>query len=295
MLLEVGCESPDEFTANGLFTSASRCNVATPRFASLGSGNCDTEVRLARLLLERGLRRFRIDCIDVNAQMLERGRALAADEGCADYIAFVEGDLNDWRPEHTYQGIFANQSLHHVTNLELLLERVDAALDPAGSILVNDMIGRNGHQRWPEALEALHRFWEELPDSYRYNRQLERLERTYENWDCSQHGFEGIRSQDILPLLVDRFSFEIFIAFGNVIDVFVDRGFGHNFDASAAWDRDFVDRVHAFDERGLAAGTLTPTHLIAMLGKRPADAPHYARNLSPRSTVRDPDRAPGTT
>jgi hypothetical protein len=57
--------------------------------------------------------------------------------------------------------------------------------------------------------------WETLPDSKKYNHQLKRLEREFVNWDCAKEGFEGVRAQDILPLLVERFDFEKFMAFGN--------------------------------------------------------------------------------
>ncbi len=65
--------------------------------------------------------------------------------------------------------------------------------------VTNDMIGRNGHQRWPEALEIVNQYWHELPEAYRYNKLLSRYEPEYMNWDCSTEGFEGIRAQDILP------------------------------------------------------------------------------------------------
>ena len=41
---------------------------------------------------------------------------------------------------------------------------------PGGKFLISDMIGRNGHQRWPEALTIVHDFWRKLPPSYRFNR-----------------------------------------------------------------------------------------------------------------------------
>src|SRR5689334_1941502 len=106
------------------------------------------------------------------------------------------------------------------------------------------IIGRNGHLRWPEALEIIQEFWPYLPPSHRSNHQLQRYEAMFEDWDCSIEGFEGIRAQDILPLLSERFHFDWFIPYGNVIDPFVERGFGHNFDANVDWDRDFIDRVH---------------------------------------------------
>ena len=288
LLREAGADNTDDFAASGLLASAVRCDAEIPIFASLGSGNCDTEVRLARMLLDRGLERFRIECIDVNSDMLVRGRALAAQESLSDYIVPIHGDLNDWRPDRTYHGILANQVLHHILCLEQLFQAMSRALHSNGLIVANDMIGRNGHLRWPEALDPLQEFWRELPRSHRYNWQLDRVEIVYENWDCSQHGFEGVRSQDILPRLMEYFEFEIFIAFGNVIDVFIDRGFGHNFDPDRPADREFIDRVHAFDESGFKAGTLTPTHMIALLGKHAVDNPHFARGLSPRAAIRNP-------
>ena len=154
LLRAVGAESPEELAANGLLESARRCDNERPVFASIGAGNCDTEVRLAELLVARGLERFRIDCIDVNVDMLARGRALAAEAGLADHVVPLHADLNDWRPERAYQGVLANQSLHHLVQLERVFIALDDALDPSGSIVVNDMIGRNGHQRWPEALRS---------------------------------------------------------------------------------------------------------------------------------------------
>jgi SAM-dependent methyltransferase len=262
--------------------------VASPCFVSIGSGNCDTEVEVAKLLQERGLASFRIECVDINPDMLERGRKLAADEGLTDVVVPISGDFNSWEPARMYDGIFANQSLHHVVNLEGLFDAMYLALDERGSLVVNDMIGRNGHMRWPEALAPLQAFWKELPPEYRYNQQLKRMEEEFDDWDCSQYGFEGIRSQDVLPLLAERFEFETFTGFGNVVDIFIDRSFGHHFDAEGEWDRDFIDRVHAYDEAGLATGTLTPTHMLAILRKQPVAEPFFSRGLSPYRSIRDP-------
>lgn len=285
MLEEAGASNPDEFFVRYLRLSAERCGERKPIFVSIGAGNCDTEVRVARLLCEAGLECFTIQCLDINPAMLERGRVHAQAEGMEAHIEPLLGDFNSWQPARRYAGILANQALHHVVALESLFDAVRAALLPGASFVVSDMIGRNGHMRWPEALAAVQRFWRELPDSYRYNRALQRHESSYKNWDCSKEGFEGIRAQDILPLLIQRFHFEVFVAFGNVIDVFVDRNFGHNFDAEAQWDRALIDRIHAYDEAELAAGRLTPTHLLAVLGNEPAPQPFHSRGLEPSACV----------
>jgi SAM-dependent methyltransferase len=261
----IGVSHPDEFFAKFLVGCYQRCGGGTRRFISLGAGNCDTEVRLARRLLDAGCRDFTIECLELNGAMLGRGQSLAREEGVAGNVIPLQADFNQWQPNRRFDGMIANQSLHHVTALERMFDAVAASLAPHGAFIVSDMIGRNGHQRWPEALGIVRELWRDLPASYRYNRQLKRQETEFRDWDCSTSGFEGIRAQDILPLLVERFEFELFLGFANIIDPFVDRGFGPNFSVESQWDRDFIDRVHARDEAELAAGRIKPTHMFAVM------------------------------
>ena len=290
MLEEDGVSNPDQFFVKYMLESAADCEISNPLFVSVGSGNCDTEVRIAKQLKNAGLEQFSIECLDLSPVMLERGYAMAVDEGVSENLSFTEADFNKWRADKTYTAVIANQSLHHVQNLEGLFNEISNSLHENGAFVVSDMIGRNGHQRWPEALLAVHNYWQELPNSHRYNHQLKRFEQLYENWDCSSEGFEGIRAQDILPLLIEKFHFKTFIAFANTVDVFIDRGFGHNFDPNNSWDTEFIDRVHAFDEQQIANGELTPTHLMAALKKSPAGKCHYSRNLTPKFCVRSTNR-----
>jgi hypothetical protein len=169
-----------------------------------------------------------------------------------------------------------------------LFDQVKNGLHDDGCFVISDMIGRNGHQRWPEALEIVDKYWKELPESKKFNVLLNRLEKEYENWDCSKEGFEGIRAQDVLPLLLQRFQCEKFIGFGNAIDIFVDRCFGHNFNRESEWDRDLIDRVHAEDEVGLQSGELTPTHMMAVFAKTMHSTPYYSRGIQPMSSIRKP-------
>jgi SAM-dependent methyltransferase len=258
------------------------------RFVSIGAGNCDAEITAAATLRQKGLRNFILDCLDLNITMLERGRVAAEEHGVADNIHLTQGDFNDWRPGHDYDAVIANQSLHHVTNLEGLFDAIRQSLKPSGVFIASDMIGRNGHLRWPEALEIVHEFWRTLPEKYRYSQRLRRHEELFEDWDCSNEGFEGIRAQDILPLLVEHFHFQMFIGFGNAIDVFVDRTFGHNFDANAAWDRDFIDRVHERDELEMARGRVKPTHMLAVMSKIAGGRPSVIGPLTPQFCLRRP-------
>ncbi len=258
------------------------------RFVSLGAGNCDLEIEIALHLLAHQRTDFVIECIDLNATMIERGRIAAADAGVADHLTFMESDLNSWSPAGEYDAAMANQALHHVLNLENLFDHIKRALTPAATFVISDMIGRNGHLRWPEALDIVREFWPALPPSYRFNWRRGYYEEMFEDWDCSVEGFEGVRAQDILPALLDCFHFQFFLPFGNVIDPFVDRAFGYNFDVHSPWDRAFIDQVHSRDQREIESGRLKPTHMLAVVSAAPGKATVFPEHLSPRFCVRSP-------
>jgi hypothetical protein len=78
------------------------------------------------------------------------------------------------------------------------------------------------------------------------------------------------------------------IPYGNVIDPFIDRGFGHHFDPASEWDRSFIDEVHRRDEAELASGRIKPTHMIAVVANEPSTAPQIS--VSPESCLRSPDK-----
>ena len=285
-LLHFGFRNPTEFFSQYMQNACRSFARDTCRFISVGAGNCDFEIAIAQKLQESGTSNFTIECLDLNRQMLGRGKTLAKEKGLLRYVHFVQADINTWQPSRLYHVVMANQSLHHITDLEILFDKVYDVLHPDGYFVADDMIGRNGHMRWPEALGIIHGLWKELPEKYKYNHQLERLESEFENWDCSKEGFEGIRAQDILPLLLETFHFEFFVAFGNVIDIFVDRSFGHNYDPSDTHDLEFIDKVHAIDEASIESGVIKPTHMMAAMTKHRRGKAKIYKHLSPEFCVR---------
>src|SRR5260370_2411835 len=57
-IAQFGFNHPDEFFALYLQRAADRGVYSPPRFVSVGAGNCDTEVRVAKLLRNRRLGSF---------------------------------------------------------------------------------------------------------------------------------------------------------------------------------------------------------------------------------------------
>jgi SAM-dependent methyltransferase len=282
----LGTGGPAEMFGQNLAKQFRATAPGTRRFVSLGSGNCDLEILLALRLREEGNADFLFDCVDLNHAMLERGRRAAGQAGVEENFSFVRGDLNAWTPRDDYHAVIANQSLHHVVKLETLFREVKLSLRPGGKFIISDIIGRNGHLRWPEALDIVHEFWRRLPPSYRWNRRAGCYEELFKDHDCSGEGFEGVRSQDILPLLLSEFHFRFFFPFGNIVDPFLDRSFGPNFNAARSCDRAFIDQVHQRDRREMEAGRLSPAHLMAVAGREADGDCIFPGNLSPAFCVR---------
>jgi hypothetical protein len=114
------------------------------------------------------------------------------------------------------------------------------------------------------------------------------------NWDCSKSGFEGIRAQDILPLLLERFDFSHFLGFGGMIDPFIDRGYGHNLRVEKPEDLAFIDFVEALNDLLLDSGAITPTMAfgVARAGCEATETICW-RGLTPRDSVRTEGRGEG--
>jgi len=254
---------------------------------SLGSGDCSVEIEVARRLRERKLR-AQLHCLELSPLLLSRARAAIGAAGLSDMFELEQADLNRWRAGRAYGAVMAHHALHHVLELEHLFDQVKGAIRDGGSFISCDMIGRNGHMRWPEALDIVSELWERLPSSYRYNRQLRRHEQTFDNFDCSKEGFEGIRAQDILPSLLQRFHFSHFLGYGNLADVFVERSFGPNFSADRPQDRQFIDFVQQANDRLIDEGRLKPTMMGAVMRVAPAGHRKIWRHWTPDFCLRPP-------
>ena len=257
------------------------------RAVSVGAGDCAHEIDVAKGLLARGVEDFSILCLDISEGALGRADEAIAAQGLERHVATRVHDFNQGLPDGGFEVVIANQSLHHVVELERLFDSVVERIGDGGCFLISDTIGRNGHLRWPEALELVEQAWQWMPPRYRYNHRLQRQEDEFLDWDCSQEGFEGIRAQDILPLLLERLQPSVFLAWGNIIDVFIDRGFGHHFRQQSEWDLHFIDRVQAMDHAAIVSGQISPTHMLARFQKTAPSCVHDV-GIGPYEALRRP-------
>ena len=168
--------------------------------------------------------------------------------------------------------IIVHHALHHFTALEEIFKRVHQILRAnSGTFVIADMVGRNGHMRWPESLHAIRRIWSGMAPDKKIHNQLNRPWEDFENWDCSGEGFEGVRSEDILIFLFKYFEIDKSFFWGGIIDPFIERGFADNFDPQDQSDIDFISKVQKVESQLTDLGIVTPTQVIGAF--RPRNIP----------------------
>jgi hypothetical protein len=261
---------------------------AEGKFFSVGSGDSANEIAVALALIGQGYSRFHIKCLELSPHLAERARGSIYENKLQDHLSVVECDLNFWTADQPYHAAMAQHSLHHIVNLENLFSQIRSALYPRGFFLTMDMIGRNGHMRWPETLGVVEEIWRHLPLRYKYSHQSQCFHPDFVNFDCSVEGFEGIRSQDILPLLTTKFNFSRFLVFGGIIDVFIDRGYGPNFDRQNPFDHAIIDSIQSLEDELTDAGYIKPTMMIAVMTPVPVVYPIVYRGRTPEASCRPP-------
>jgi hypothetical protein len=86
---------------------------------SVGCGDSASEINIAQWLNENAIRNFAFDCLDINGEVLERGRRSAEEKGVASAFKFAVFDVNSWQPVREYNVVLAIQCLHHFLELEV--------------------------------------------------------------------------------------------------------------------------------------------------------------------------------
>lgn len=254
------------------------------RILSIGCGDGDVEIELAKSLLEEGFRSFVIEGADISPVLIDRFSEKVQSLDLHRFIKPTVVDVNKTKPASKFDVVMANHSLHHIVELESTFDTVFECLNDTGILVTSDMIGRNGHMRWPETKALLDIFWPLLSEKQKYHHQLQRLDiHEFVDHDCSGEGFEGIRAQDILYEILQRFHPYRFLGFGGFIDILVDRGYGHGFDANDEKDRSFIIAMSQLNNLLLDAGVIKPTLMMAYFTKEPREEIYFKSRSALRS------------
>ncbi len=249
---------------------------------SIGCGNGDSEIEVIKRVKNKNL--FTFVGIDINPTMVERGNAFVK-ENKINSLSFVTGDFNSLKLDRKYDFVFANHSLHHVVELENLFEAILRYSTDDMIFMINDMIGRNGHVMWDGTKQAVDIIWIKLDKKYKLNAYTKLYDKNVLNHDCSNEGFEGIRAQDILPLLIKYFDYNVYIPFSVIISRFIDRAYGHNFDVNNPEDLKKINNIIDSDVKILKDKKLSPTQAIMKFVKKGKSVNQQYVFMTPEETI----------
>ena len=170
------------------------------RALNLGCGAGDLEAHALGIGL---VRRFR--SLDLAAGALERARARLPER-----VEFELMDVNRMRLDPgSFDLVFAASSLHHFTALPEVLDQVRLGLRPGGYFVFDEYVGPSLFQWRPRQLEIVNEILAALPRRLRRDRRgLGEKRRVYRrplDERSRDSPFEAARSEEILPLVAERF------------------------------------------------------------------------------------------
>lgn len=225
------------------------------KMLSLGCGAGGLELYYAR-----EVRVATITGLDINPEILKLGTAQAAAEGLG--VSFEQADLNTARlPEAAYDAVLCHASLHHLLGLEHVFSEVKRTLRPDGRLVVIDVMARNGYRLWPKTKKIANEIFRTLPAPFRLNHTGYRDARYDESiWapDTRAEGMECIRSEEIVPMLRERFREETFVGSHAFARRFFDTMYGPNYDLNRPLDRAIFEWLWELDCHYLGRGELEP-------------------------------------
>lgn len=236
-----------------------RDNPGRPvRMLSLCAGEAATE----GWILEVATVPVELCLLDVHEGLLE---AAASRMPANVVVDRVLGDANGLNGQlGRFDVINITSGLHHLVELERVLSGISKSLDGAGEFwLIGEQVGRNGNRLWPEALREANSIFSRWPESKRINANTGQMDASVPDVDFSSACFEGIRSQDILPLLQRYFI---------PVDVYVrncflwrlfDVAYASNFDLFDNGDLSLIrSAVNAEYQHWVEGGSGTEMHAV---------------------------------
>lgn len=282
----VGLRSPEDMYFRETVKYVRReCPEGDVSIVSFGSGAARLELNLIARLHGEGIK-ARIECVDFNPSLGRKAELAARHAGVGDAFHFRIADCNSIRPSAPCDIVIVNEFFHHVENLEVFCAAIRMQLKPAGVLLTCDVVGRNGHVLWPTVDGHVQSAWRTLDKDRRYDRYFGERKRDYMSVDHSSYSNEGIRSQDIVEVLLRHFDFELFLTYAGRIMPFVERRIGFNFSEDVAADREFIDRIAEADEVSLECREYPASLMTAVLRHRGTVSDPRYLPVSPQEHVR---------
>jgi 2-polyprenyl-3-methyl-5-hydroxy-6-metoxy-1,4-benzoquinol methylase len=240
-------------------------------------------------IIERRLRRQDfcqlIHGVDVAENAIESARKTAQAEGL-DGLTYEVADLNTAKfPPETYDVVYAHASLHHIFQLEYLLDEIKRTLKPSGLFVVYEYIGPSQMQFPRRDLELADIFLKLIPERYRKFQKREGIKKealrsSLDSMNSSDPS-EGIRASEIVPLIASRFEIRHFRYVGGTLLLLVFNEIAGNFLEKDLEIIPVVDALITLDNFLIDNAVLPSYHVYMVCQKTENPFPMQTRNVLP--------------
>ncbi len=218
---------------------------------------------LERILREKDICQL-IDGVDIAENATNSAQQIANESGL-DGLHYWAEDLNTLTlPANTYDVVYAHASLHHVFALEHLFDEVRKTLKPGGIFISYEYVGPSQMQ-FPKAhLELADKFINLIPIQYRYQKRFKSVKEQAHRLKLSDMNrvdpSEAVRSQDILPLLANRFEFQYCRYFGGTLLMMIFNDIAGNFKEGDPITDPLIDIMIYLENMLIDTGVLSSYH-----------------------------------
>ena len=172
--------------------------------------------------------------IDVSEHSISQANENARQKGLDHIISYKVADLNTMAlEENFYDIILVDQSLHHFTPLDSMLDRIKRALKPEGYFVAHEFVGATRWQYPNRQLEVANAVLAILPEKYRTHvidgKARKKIIRQSRLSMIMKDPSESVESGNIMPLLRKMFHIVEFRSYhGGVLHLLLD-GIVHHF------------------------------------------------------------------
>jgi len=247
-------------------------------------------------VIERVLRRSDycqlIHGVDVAEGAIEGARKAAQDEGLRG-LTYEVADLNTAiLPKETYDAVYVHAALHHVFQLEHLLDQIKQTLKPGGLFVVYEYIGPSQMQFPRRDLELADAFLKAIPERYRSMPRLKNIKKEALRLSLdamnSSDPSESIRASEIVPLTASRFEVKHFRYVGGTLLLLIFSEIAGNFKESDAEITPLIEALVVLDNFLIDNKVLPSYHVYMVCEKTENPLPMQAHNVLPPAAAAFP-------
>ena len=213
----------------------------------------------------------RIDAFDYSQACLDWAGEKASENGL-DNINYWQADINEIKLKRNhYDFVISVAALHHVANLEHVLQEINGSLKPGGLFFYDEYVGPNRMQWTDEVLNEVNQVLATMPS--RYRKQVsgglkKKEERVPIKKMIEIDPTEAVRSEDILPLTGRYFEVLEKREYGGAILMPLFMNIVGNFNASREEDRRILDHCLNREKELLRDGVILANGVIVVCRKK---------------------------